>query len=238
MRKLYWSFIAATAVGIALAGAPASAQPQTTICTGASLPAGTYINVLVPSSNPSCSLGAGVTVTGNVTDQGFLNLNTGAVVQGNVLVTAGATLRILGGTVNGSVSSNNALHVEIQGNGSICTSSLKAACTALDDGLEGTVGTNVMLVGTINGILITNANIIGSLTISGTQSGPIEVVVNIVGSNVLLSGNTTTGGAPNDVVAENLIGGNLTCVANTPAPDDFGVPNTVTGHKSGQCKGL
>jgi|SRR5271166_2095650 len=207
--------LATLAVGAVLAASPASAQ--TKICTGSSLPAGTYVNVLVPSSNPSCSLGTGVIVTGNVTDQGFLNLNAGAVVDGNVMVTSGATLRMPGGTVHGSVSSNNALHIEIG---------------------SATVGTNVLLAGTTNGIIITGSIITGSLTITGTQSGPIEVVSATVSTNVLLSGNKTSGSAPNDLVAENAIGGNLTCVANIPAPVNSGVLNTVTGNEVGQCVGL
>ncbi len=97
---------------------------------------------------------------------------------------------------------------------------------------------NFMLLGTTNGIIIVNANIVGSLTISGTLSGQIELAVNTVGTNVLLSGNTTNGEAPNDVVAKNVIGGNLTCIDNTPAPVDSGVASTVTGHKVGQCVGL
>ncbi len=63
--------LATLAVGAALTINPASAQ--TKICTRSTLPAGTYVNVLVPSSNPNCSLGAGITVTGNLTDQGFLS---------------------------------------------------------------------------------------------------------------------------------------------------------------------
>jgi hypothetical protein len=154
MKKLYWA-LAAAAAGLALDGSPASAA-TTTICTGSSLPAGTYVNVLVPSSNPSCSLEAGVTVTGNVTDQGFLNLNTGAVVQGNLTVGTGATLRMLGGTVDGNVYANNALKIVI----------------------ASTVDTNVVLIGTTGGIQITTPASIGNnLTISGTQSGSIAWII-------------------------------------------------------------
>jgi hypothetical protein len=62
----------------------------------------------------------------------------------------------------------------------------------------------------------------------------------VVGNNVLVSNNTTTGTAPNDLIAKNTIGGNLTCVGNAPPPTDFGPPNAniVTGHKVGQCAGL
>ncbi|MBV8120764.1 MAG: hypothetical protein JO081_12605, partial [Alphaproteobacteria bacterium] len=63
--------------------------------------------------------------------------------------------------------------------------------------------------------------------------------------NVLVTSNTPTAsfaGTPSPAVAGNMIGGNLVCVGNTPAANDVvsGTPNpnTVAGHKLGECAGL
>jgi hypothetical protein len=62
---------------------------------------------------------------------------------------------------------------------------------------------------------------------------------NVHGS-VNVFGNTVTDPDGNEIVT-NAIHGNLNCAGNDPAPqvgDSEGLPNEVTGQKTGQCTGL
>ena len=90
--------------------------------------------------------------------------------------------------------------------------------------------------------------------IQGWTGGWIGLIRNHVGGNVIFSKNTSVinglvdppvpGQVDSDSseVMTNVIGRNLICQGNTPKaqvnPDDGGQPNTVGGHKIGQCAGL
>jgi hexosaminidase len=102
-------------------------------------------------------------------------------------------------------------------------------------------------------LISTGASIHGPVTaagavtvelLGGSVSGPVnitgttgDVIVERVGiSGPLVLAGTATGPAP--VVAGNTIAGPLSCTANTPAPVNNDVPNTVRGPATGQCRGL
>lgn len=84
-------------------------------------------------------------------------------------------------------------------------------------------------------IVVDDSEIVGPLTVSGTTER-LTVTGNQVTGPVRLSGNST--GSEPIVIADNTIAGVLTCDGNTPAPDDAGLPNTVTGPVQGQCREL
>jgi len=69
----------------------------------------------------------------------------------------------------------------------------------------------------------------GNITVQGNSG------VEILGNTV--SGNVNATGVSGLVIGGNTISGNLICLNNTPAPNDFGRPNTVSGNKRGQCVG-
>jgi hypothetical protein len=171
-------------------------------------------------SNTTCSgtLAAGtynnVTVGGN-----NCTLNAGVIVLANVTVGTGGKLTANGATINGSVAAKNAASISI--------------------GPMTTVGINVQLVETTGLIDIFQSSIGGSIQIVGSTistTSSITVDSNIVTGSVTLVNNVTHG----NEVDNNTIGINLSCVANTPAPNDGSPakPNTVAGIKSGQCAGL
>lgn len=70
----------------------------------------------------------------------------------------------------------------------------------------------------------------------GNAVGIISVDRDTVIGNVLLQSNSTLVLQGSDIVANNLIGGNLVCIGNTPPTEHGG--NTVGGNKIGQCVGL
>lgn len=78
---------------------------------------------------------------------------------------------------------------------------------------------------------VTAGEIDGSFICNNNRDA-CEVIGSTVGNNVQINHNLS--GAAS-VVSDSTIGGNLGCEANKPAPTASGVPNTVTGHRQGQC---
>ncbi|HEV7997004.1 MAG TPA: hypothetical protein VGP52_12185 [Stellaceae bacterium] len=195
--------LAVIALGLAT-GSAANAQSNVT-CTG-TLAAGTYNNVTVPN-DASCTIG------------------TGVLVIASVSVGSGATLDMLGATVDGNVTAKNATSITID--------------EAEPAAVISTVGTNVTLVGTTGLILIRNASIGVNLTIVGSTGAEVHLLHNTVGTNLVVQGDS---GLAIPQIALNMVGGNLACVDNTPPPSDIiaGIPspNTVGGTASGQCARL
>jgi hypothetical protein len=69
----------------------------------------------------------------------------------------------------------------------------------------------------------------GPLTITGT-TGAVQVLGGAVRGPVSLTRNDSP------AVAGVTVSGPLTCAANTTAPADLGIPNTVHGPATGQCR--
>ena len=78
----------------------------------------------------------------------------------------------------------------------------------------------------------------GNLVIEGWNGGWIGALRNNVRGNVIFSYNTSLVDPDSSEVVSNTVGGNLVCFGNVPAVqfgDSGGTPNTVGGHKVGQC---
>lgn len=194
-------------------------------------------NVLV-GTNAALQLGADTNIGGNiladscnfVEEVGLTGVTqTPIFIGGNVEInncTVGGSLGSPPGsgfpsfTVRGNLSCEN--------NGNFCVL----------DGAE--IGGNVRFIN--NGISqVFAATIGGNLSVSDNSSGGDEVAVaagNTVGGNVQVNNNSGTGNQA-VIVGGNVIGGNLRCVGNSQQPTDDNVgPNTVNGHKLGQCSSL
>ena len=228
MRKqLSWRLSILAAVLIFVGAGSAAAQ--TTICS-AKLTPGSYESVNVPAGQ-TCEVDTGtVAVAGNVTvGTGAALLVEGGTVTiaGNVTVETGATLAVESFgvqsvifVVKGSLLSVDAAEVGViaPGTASIL-GSVSLTGTTVFAGFQGTV-----IGGTL---VVANSNAVNG----------IGLFSNTVAGSVLVQNNKTSG-AGSDEIQNNTIGGSLVCAGNTPAPVDFGVPNTVGGAKVGQCAGL
>jgi hypothetical protein len=104
----------------------------------------------------------------------------------------------------------------------------------------GLVSTGASVVGPVSAsgasiVDLTGTSFVGPVSVSGT-TGSLVLSGNRIVGPVTLTGNTT---APTPIVVSgNRIIGPLSCSGNVPPPVDDGVPNVVTGPKSGQCAGL
>jgi hypothetical protein len=82
-----------------------------------------------------------------------------------------------------------------------------------------------------------DSTIHGSLVIRGLHTCWLGVIRDHVSGTVRLIGNRF-GDPDADEVVTNVIGGNLACFNNNPAPhvgDSMGAPNVVGGQKRGEC---
>ncbi len=212
-----------TALGILLGVVPI-ASAQNIQCTGAIQ--GTTIdgNLTVPT-NANCTL---LDVT----------------VNGNVRVGTGASLRVEPPpgrpvTINGNLTADQCnfvvlvpfsvpfMVISVAGNVNLQNCGLNNEVDFV------TIAGNFVCANNPLGCGARGSVVQGNLTVDG-NSRAVDVVGNQVSGNVDVSGNS--GSAP--VVEDNTIGGNLKCFDNNPSAVDLGFPNTVGGHKQGQCAGL
>jgi hypothetical protein len=176
-------------------------------------------------------------------NNGFLNNGT---INGNLVVQNGAGCTLMNETVTGSVTVGTGATLEVHGGtigGSIQASHCSFVRLFSDVGAVS-VGRNVEIeycaatsgynsVSSISGTPIT---IISGNFRCSNNSALCDAEVGSVGGNVQVNNNTCTAEFP-CVVGGNTIGGNLSCQGNTNVTDN-NVPNTVAGHKLGQCAGL
>jgi len=82
----------------------------------------------------------------------------------------------------------------------------------------------------------------GDLIVLGWQGAWVGAIRNTVGGSLIFSGNRSVQDTDSNEVQTNTVRGNLICLLTPPAahvnPADAGLPNTVGGHKIGQCAGL
>jgi hypothetical protein len=192
----------------------AGAAPSTT-CTG-NLAAGTYHRVVVAA--------------------GAVCLSDGPVtIRGGLYIRAGATF-VLGseenpvhtGTISGGVHARDAASVQIH-------------FTTINGGVDihggsGPFGGPFDI--TWNAIEDNRIN--GGATVEGYDGFWFGFIRNHVNGSVNLNNNVLTDPDANEYVT-NTIHGNLNCNGNSPAPqvgDSEGLPNQVTGRKTGQCVSL
>ena len=227
-----------TALGM-LIGATSITSAQNTQCSSTIVDGRTIHGNLIVPLNATCELD-NVTVSGNV------QVAMGAVLQ--AFPVAGQKVAI-----NGNVAADECFDVELETSGGTISvagnftarncngAGYSGHCLTSGSGLCLTIGGNVVFTGTGAGTVAAEGVVQGNLTVdnNNTKDLPVPPVVagNQVSGNVEVSGNAAPVQNPT-LVKDNTIGGNLQCVGNSPPPDDGGAPNTVSGHKLGQCAGL
>jgi hypothetical protein len=206
--------VLAAAVCVALPGLAGAGSPATS-CDG-TLAAGTYQRVVVPADAVCLSEGP-------------------VTIRGGLYVEHGATF-VLGseenpaptGTISGGVHATNAASVQIH-------------FTTINGGVDIRGGSGPFggpFDVTWNAIEDNRIN--GGVTMVGYDGFWNGVIRNTVNGSVNLNGNVVADPDGNEFVT-NTIHGNLNCAGNDPAPqvgDSEGLPNQVTGQKTGQCAGL
>jgi hypothetical protein len=240
MMKLRLLLAVSVVLVLGVVGSSAfAADSGSATCSGGAIAAGTYAGLTVTGT---CWFSGGtVTINGNlvVADGAVLNdhaATTATVkVSGNVSVGNGAILGL------GSYNPFSGQHTEVGGN-IVADQPLSLYLSFL----------------TVHGSLISNGGggadaqgrnfptkdvtVDRNLILQGWSGGWIGAIRDHVGGNLIFSNNTSVVDPDSSEVQTNVIGGNLICQGNSPAaqvnPDDGGQPNTVGGHKVGQCAGL
>jgi hypothetical protein len=244
--------LALTLLSVAATSAVA-ARPESATCSGGTIAAGTYSSLKVTGV---CSFGGGtVTVSHNLVVAPGAVLNdhsasplTTVHVGGNVLVGKGGIVGL--GTYNPAAPHGSVVDGNVIANQPL---SLYISFTTIHGNLISHGGGGGV-AGEFRNYPTKDNTIDGNVVIQGWTGGWIGLIRNHVGGNVIFSKNTSVinglvdppvpGQVDSDSseIMTNVIGRNLICQGNTPKaqvnPDDGGQPNTVGGHKIGQCAGL
>jgi hypothetical protein len=244
--------LALTLLSVAATSAVA-ARPESATCSGGTIAAGTYSSLKVTGV---CSFGGGtVTVSHNLVVAPGAVLNdhsasplTTVHVGGNVLVGKGGIVGL--GTYNPAAPHDSVVDGNVIADQPL---SLYISFTTIHGNLISHGGGGGV-AGEFRNYPTKDNTIDGNVVIQGWTGGWIGLIRNHVGGNVVFSKNTSVinglvdppvpGQVDSDSseVMTNVIGRNLICQGNTPKaqvnPDDGGQPNTVGGHKIGECAGL
>jgi hypothetical protein len=216
MRRLMRLLPVAALFAAVLVAVPlASAKSNTTTCSG-TLASGTYKKVVVPD-------GAACIVEVPITVRGGLFVGSGAT-----LVIGDHENPVDSGTISGGVHATDPASVRIH-------------FAMIKGGLDihGGSGPEGGPFG-ITWNAIEDNQISGSVTVEGYNGFWFGFLGNTVDGSVTLNDNVLPDPDGNEYVT-NVIHGNLNCSGNSPAPqvgDSEGLPNRVTGQKTGQCAGL
>lgn len=241
---------------MALPGATFATAPNAGTCSGGEIGSGTWSSFRV-TGDCTFADGATVRISGNLTVAAGAILNDHAAstatvnVGGDVLVGPGAIFGL------GTYATPGAVGPDTVGGSIVADGPL----TLYVGGV--TVGGNVISVG--GGLPSTSAadfrnfpfkdNVVqGNLLIEGWHGGWLGVVRNHIGHNAIIVGNVSGSnpagpGVDDDstevmgsVLGTQTIGGNLTCLGNTPNaqvnPVDGGLPSIVGGRAIGECRTL
>jgi hypothetical protein len=230
-----------------------AARPGSATCSGGTIAPGTYSSLKVTGV---CSFAGGtVTVRHNLVVAPGAVLNdhsasplTTLHVGGNVLVGKGGIVGL--GTYNPAAPHDSVVDGNVIANQPL---SLYISFTTIHGNLISHGGGGGV-AGEFRNYPTKDNTIDGNVVIQGWTGGWIGFIRNHVGGNVIFSKNKSvinglvTPPVPGQVdpdsseIMTNVIGRNLICQGNTPKaqvnPDDGGLPNTVGGHKIGQCAGL
>ncbi|MEV4665003.1 S8 family serine peptidase [Micromonospora echinofusca] len=168
-------------------------------------------HLCVAGNDPDSPL-LGVPVKVTVTDQACARTITGAH-PGPLTASAGLTCLAYGSSVAGkvTVAPGASLHT----NGANIGGAVSAERAA--------------------GVELSATAVVGAINLS-SGTGPLSLTGNHVTGLVSLTGNNTGPAAP--LVSGNTVVGPLKCSGNEPPPVNGGVPNTVSGVVTGQCRGL
>jgi len=215
MRKLFGLFGVSTVIVVLATAMPAEAGGGATQCTGILAP-GTYHRVVVP-------VGAVCLSDGPVTIKAGLWIQAGATfVLGSE--ESGWTTGTIGGGVHASDPASVQIHfatinggLDVHGGSGPFGPPFDVTWNAIEDNV-----------------------IHGGATVTGYDGFWFGFIRNHVSGTVRLSDNTLVDPDGNEYVT-NVIHGSLMCSGNSPAPqvgDSEGLPNQVTGVKTGQCSSL
>lgn len=183
--------------------------------------------VTVPSGQDICIRSTG-SVGGSVTVNrgGRLDI-LGGSVSGNVIVLSGGAINVQTGSIAGNLSASNPTFF------TVCGAKIFANLSAIGSTAFALVGD----AGDDGSPVCSGSTISGNLVLSNNTAGA-EVGGNTVSGGISLTGTTGTGPSTENAVPEvekNTVNGGLSCSSNTPAPKNDGLPNKVTGVRSGQC---
>ena len=195
-----------------VAAAPPADAAGATVCDGPLAP-GTYHKVVVPDdavclSNGPVTITAGLWISSGATFVLGSDENTSATgtISGGVHASDPASVQIHQATINGGIS--------ISGGSGPFGGPFDVTWNAIEDNV-----------------------IHGGATINGYDGFWFGFIRNHVSGTVRLSDNVLADPDGNEYVT-NVIHGGLRCWGNSPAPqvgDSEGLPNAVTGAKTGQC---
>jgi len=243
--------IAAVVVGIAalwISSAGAAASSAVTVCLNSSVSGTVTGSVVVPAGGFYCNIDAGTTVTGGVTlgdssqliigqsssiggsvdavSYGFLYIEDFVSIAGSLNAGQGSVLNIAAASIQGDLVTRGANTINADG--------LSARSISLFDTTSGVLG-----YGGVNFYNVTtsgNVTVLRTTSASGYGNPCNFIVLSNFGGQFIYTRNGLVACA---YIWGNTIGGNMTCVANSPPPSLGGQPaNTVAGQKTGQCAGL
>lgn len=242
------SLIVITVPVSALSAAPAMAITPVPLCSSETTSlSGSYHNLTI-TGDAYVANKATVTVSGNLTIASGACLDAfsrGTVhVAGNILVGKGATLGL--GCSPGALGPPftqppcKGMTTDDTVGGNIIANQPWSMYLTAD-----TVGGNVISHGGGPGTTLSpyvnfpikENNIRGNLIVQGWHGAWVGALRNNVGGNLIFSKNIAANPDSNEV-ATNTVHRNLICMRNSPAiqlGDSGGLPNTVGGHKLGQC---
>lgn len=181
-------------------GTPTNAPPVTDLtCQGTAGPE-TYRSVTVPQ-NARCTL-------------------NGTQVLGDIQVRSGAQLSAFSVTVDGSIQSQGAANVRVEGNAQAAASFTSAAVSTIYGSVQLTQGD----AATLNGLQVK-----GDLVLSGNRDR-VAVENTVVAGDLQAVNNTST-----VVLRSNLVSGDLSCQGNASTPTGG---DNLAAVLSGQCSAL
>jgi hypothetical protein len=211
------------------------AGTPSTVTTMAPAEAGTT----TAASTITCTGTIGAVVTGTVVVPPGAECDlVGTTVNGNVVVEPGGGIFVVGATIDGSLVSTGASYVAVGNLGEFLGSNQisRILGNVVITGTTGTPGfptTNVLCDATfVGGNVAITAN--KAPVVIGTFPGNCFYPgTGPAGDTINGSVSVTSNSAP-VVLNNNLIGKDLTCRGNQPAPSGAG--NVVDGSATGQCK--
>ena len=218
---------------LALVGGQATTVPITSLGPGTHTITASYSgdsNFLSSSASLTQVVGCGQTITGRVNGGLTVTGSTclvGATVNGGVDVRPGGALSSANSRINGGLNSQGAAAIRI--------------CSTRIDGHASIIGSSGFVLfgdaGDDGPASCTGNDARGGLDLSGNIGGA-EIGGNSVHGGISLVNTSGSGGQAEDAAPEvegNTITGGLSCSGNSPAPTNGGLPNSVTGTRSGQC---
>jgi len=183
------------------------------------------------SATAATTVGCDVVLTGSQSSLQLSGARTwclnGVTMTGSITVVQGANVVIAGSTIKGGISATSG------GSLAVCGSTVQSVAVSNATGfvLVGDPGDDACGANTIK----------GGVTLSSDHGG-LEISSNTsIGGSVVLHSNS--GGGPFPVnsrpaVAGNKISGSLSCSGDTPTATNNGIPNIVSGPRTGECATL